>query len=264
MTRHDLLRTTLGALASAGLVTTAACGDASQTPAGAAAGSAASATGAGTVSGDDHAQADWRVSLAPLPYGFDALAAVIDAETMEIHHGRHHQAYVNGLNAALEARPDLQGVALEDILAQVSGLPAAFRNHGGGHWNHDFFWNSMTAPGTGGAPSEALAGAIDEAFGSLDAMKDAFNSAGGGQFGSGWAWLIVNGEGALEITATPNQDNPLMDVASVQGTPILGNDVWEHAYYVQYRNRRGDYLAAWWDVVDWSVASERYAAAVQD
>jgi len=210
MTRHDLLRTTLGALASAGLVTTAACGDASQTPAGAAAGSAASATGAGTVSGDDHAQADWRVSLAPLPYGFDALATVIDAETMELHHGRHHQAYVNGLNAALEARPDLQGMALEDILAQVSGLPAAFRNHGGGHWNHDFFWNSMTAPGTGGAPSEALAGAIDEAFGSLDAMKDAFKSAGGGQFGSGWAWLIVNGEGALEITATPNQDNPLI------------------------------------------------------
>lgn len=262
MTRHQLLRTTLGVLASAGLVTTAACGD-SGAPA---ANSAASVTGAATVSGDVHAQAqaDWRVSLAPLPYGFDALAPVIDAETMEIHHGRHHQAYVNGLNAALEARSDLQGEALEDILARVSGLPIALRNHGGGHWNHDFFWNSMTAPGTGGEPSAELAGAIDEAFGSLDAMKTAFNSAGGGQFGSGWAWLIVNGEGALEVTATPNQDNPLMDVASVQGTPILGNDVWEHAYYVQYRNRRSDYLAAWWDVVDWSVASERYAAAIEN
>lgn len=264
MTRHDLLRTTLGALASAGLVTAAACGEASQTPAGAAASSAGSAASAGAVSSDDHGQAGWRITLAPLPYAFDALAPVIDAETMELHHGRHHQAYVNGLNAALEARPDLQGVALEDILAQVSGLPGAFRNHGGGHWNHDFFWTSMTAPGTGGEPSAELAGAIEEAFGSLDAMKDAFNRAGGSQFGSGWAWLIVNDAGALEVTATPNQDNPLMDVAPVRGTPILGNDVWEHAYYVQYRNRRGDYLSAWWDVVDWSVASERYAAAVQD
>lgn len=264
MTRHDLLRSALGALASAGLVTTGACGEASPTTTGAAASSAASANGAGAVSADDHAQADWRVTLAPLPYAFDALAPVIDAETMELHHGRHHQAYVNGLNAALEARPDLRGVALEDILVQVSGLPAAFRNHGGGHWNHDFFWNSMTAPGTGGAPSEALARAIDQAFGSLDAMREAFNRAGGSQFGSGWAWLIVNGEGALAITATPNQDNPLMDVAAVRGTPILGNDVWEHAYYVQYRNRRGDYLAAWWDVVDWSVVSERYAAVVEN
>lgn len=258
MTRQDLLRSALGALASAGLVTAAACGDSRGTV------NSAAATGAGAVSADDHVQADWRVTLAPLPYAFDALAPVIDAETMELHHGRHHQAYVNGLNAALEARPDLQGVALEDILAQVSGLPEAFRNHGGGHWNHDFFWNSMTAPGTGGAPSEALAGAIDEAFGSLDAMKEVFNRAGGGQFGSGWAWLIVNGEGALEITATPNQDNPLMDVASVQGTPILGNDVWEHAYYVQYRNRRADYLMAWWDVVDWSVVSARHAEAMAD
>ncbi len=264
MTRQDLMRSALGALASAGLITTAACGDSGNAASGAAAGSAAAASGAATAARDDHAEADWRYTLAPLPYAYDALEPVIDAETMQLHHGRHHQAYVNGLNAALEARPDLQGMALEEILARVSGLPVAFRNHGGGHWNHDFFWNSMTAPGTGGAPSEAFASAIDEAFGSLDAMKEAFNRAGGGQFGSGWAWLIVNGEGALEITATPNQDNPLMDVADVQGTPILGNDVWEHAYYVQYRNRRGDYLAAWWDVVDWSVASERYSAAIEN
>ncbi|MBI1265212.1 MAG: superoxide dismutase [Alphaproteobacteria bacterium] len=258
MTRYYLLRSALGALASAGLVTAAACGDSRETV------TAAAATGAGTVSADDHVQADWRVTLAPLPYAFDALEPVIDAETMQLHHSRHHQAYVNGLNGALEARPDLQGVALEDILAQVSRLPEAFRNHGGGHWNHDFFWNSMTAPGTGGAPSEALASAIDQAFGSLDAMKEAFNRAGGGQFGSGWAWLIVNDAGELEITATPNQDNPLMDVADTRGQPILGNDVWEHAYYVQYRNRRADYLAAWWDVVDWAAASARYAEAMAD
>ncbi len=261
MTRHELLRSALGAAMSAGLITTAACGDAGN---GANSAGAAASVAGSAASGDHHAEADWRYTLAPLPYAFDALEPVIDAETMQLHHGRHHQAYVNGLNAALEDRPDLQGVALEEILGQVSGLPVAFRNHGGGHWNHDFFWNSMTAPGTGGEPSADFAAAIDDAFGSLDAMKEAFNRAGGGQFGSGWAWLIVNEAGALEITATPNQDNPLMDVANVQGTPILGNDVWEHAYYVQYRNRRGDYLAAWWDVVDWSVASERYSAAVEN
>ncbi|MCC5996813.1 MAG: superoxide dismutase [Oceanicaulis sp.] len=261
MTRPPSLRTALIALTGAGLFTAAACGETEGPAANSASAGAAAETAANA--GEEQA-ADWRFTLAPLPYAYDALEPVIDAETMEIHHGRHHQAYVNGLNGALEARPDLQGVALEDILAQVSGLPAAFRNHGGGHWNHDFFWNSMTAPGTGGEPSEALAGAIDEAFGSLDAMKEAFNRAGGGQFGSGWAWLIVNEAGALQVTATPNQDNPLMDVAGVRGTPILGNDVWEHAYYLNYRNRRGDYLAAWWDVVDWSAASERYSAAVEN
>lgn len=204
----------------------------------------------------------WRFELAPLPYAYDALEPVIDAETMELHHSRHHQAYVTGLNNALEAREDLHGAALEDLLARVSELPAAFRNHGGGHWNHAFFWESMTAPGTGGAPSGAFAEAINETFGSLDEMKSRFNAAGAGQFGSGWAWLIVNADGGLEITATPNQDNPLMDVAGTRGTPILGNDVWEHAYYVSYRNRRADYLAAWWQVVNWDVASARYDAAV--
>ncbi|XER18693.1 superoxide dismutase [Glycocaulis abyssi] len=201
-------------------------------------------------------------SLPDLPYAYDALEPVIDAETMELHHSRHHQAYVNGLNGALEDRSDLQGVSLEDILARVSDLPGAFRNHGGGHWNHAFFWESMTAPADSGAPSGAFAEAINAQFGSLDEMKSQFNSAGAGQFGSGWAWLIVNGEGDLEITATPNQDNPLMDVAGTRGTPILGNDVWEHAYYVTYRNRRADYLDAWWQVVNWDVASERYDAAM--
>lgn len=204
----------------------------------------------------------WRFELAPLPYAYDALEPVIDAETMELHHSLHHQAYVNGLNNALEAREDLQGVPLEDLLARVGDLQVAFRNHGGGHCNHAFFWESMTAPGTGGAPSGAFAEAINATFGSLDEMKSQFNSAGAGQFGSGWAWLIVNGDGELEITATPNQDNPLMDVAGTRGTPILGNDVWEHAYYVSYRNRRGEYLEAWWQVVNWDVASARYDAAV--
>lgn len=201
-------------------------------------------------------------SLPDLPYAYDALEPVIDAETMELHHSRHHQTYVNGLNGALEDRSDLQGTSLEDILARVSDLPKAFRNHGGGHWNHTFFWESMTAPSNSGAPSGALAEAINARFGSLDEMKSQFNSAGAGQFGSGWAWLIVNGNGELEITATPNQDNPLMDVAGTRGTPILGNDVWEHAYYLNYRNRRADYLDAWWQVVNWDVASERYDAAV--
>lgn len=201
-------------------------------------------------------------TLPDLPYAYDALEPVIDAETMELHHSRHHQTYVNGLNGALDNRSDLQGVALEDILARVSELPAAFRNHGGGHWNHAFFWESMTAPANSGQPSGAFAEAINAKFGSLDEMKNQFNSAGAGQFGSGWAWLIVNEAGELEITATPNQDNPLMDVAATRGTPILGNDVWEHAYYVTYRNRRADYLAAWWQVVNWDVASQRYDAAV--
>lgn len=204
----------------------------------------------------------WRFELAPLPYAYDALEPVIDAETMELHHSRHHQTYVNGLNSALEAREDLQGTPLEEILARVSDLPTAFRNHGGGHWNHAFFWESMTAPADSGAPSGAFAEAINATFGSIDEMKSQFNSAGAGQFGSGWAWLIVNGDGELEITATPNQDNPLMDVAGTRGTPILGNDVWEHAYYVTYRNRRADYLEAWWQVVNWDVASARYDAAV--
>lgn len=236
-------RTAAAAFASLGLVTAAACADSAANP-------------------QEETQAMSNFSLPALPYAYDALQPVIDAETMELHHTRHHQTYVNGLNGALEDRADLQGTSLEDILARVSELPKAFRNHGGGHWNHTFFWESMTAPSESGAPSGALAEAINAKFGSLDEMKSQFNSAGAGQFGSGWAWLIVNGDGELEITATPNQDNPLMDVADTRGTPILGNDVWEHAYYVTYRNRRADYLDAWWQVVNWDVAGERYDAAV--
>jgi len=200
-------------------------------------------------------------TLAPLPYPHDALEPVIDTRTMQIHHGMHHQAYVDNLNRAVAADPSLRGLTLEALMARMSTLPAAVRNNGGGHWNHDFFWRTMTRPGQGGAPSAALAAAIDRDFGSLDKFKAAFKTAGTGRFGSGWAWLIVGADGRLQITSTPNQDNPLMDLVAERGTPLLGNDVWEHAYYLQYQNRRGDYLDAWWQVVDWSVVSQRYAAA---
>lgn len=200
-------------------------------------------------------------ALAPLPYPYDALEPVIDTRTMQIHHGKHHQAYVDNLNRAVAADPSLRGLTLEALMARMSTLPAAVRNNGGGHWNHDFFWRTMTRPGQGGAPSAALAAAIDRDFGSLDKFKAAFKAAGTGRFGSGWAWLIVGTDGRLQITSTPNQDNPLMDLVADRGTPLLGNDVWEHAYYLQYQNRRGDYLDAWWQVVDWSVVSQRYAAA---
>ncbi|MBU3672480.1 MAG: superoxide dismutase [Sinobacteraceae bacterium] len=199
--------------------------------------------------------------LAPLPYPHNALAPVIDEQTMQIHHGRHHKAYVDNLNAAIAKDPALQGKSLEALHAVMSQLPVAVRNNGGGHWNHTFFWQSMTRPGQGGAPSAALQAAINRDFGSQDAFKAAFKAAGLGRFGSGWAWLIVGADGKLKITSTPNQDNPLMDLVPERGTPLLGNDVWEHAYYLQYQNKRGDYLDAWWQVVDWNVVSTRYAAA---
>ncbi|MEA1071270.1 superoxide dismutase [Sphingomonas sp. LY160] len=198
-------------------------------------------------------------SVPDLPYDYGALAPTIDEATMKLHHDKHHQAYVDKLNDAVKADSSLEGKNLEDILASISSQPAAVRNNGGGHWNHSFFWESMT-PG-GGQPSGALAEAIDKTFGSLDAMKEKFNAAGVGQFGSGWVWLVAGEGGALEIVATPNQDNPLMDVVSSNGTPILGNDVWEHAYYLTYNNRRPDYLKAWWDVVNWDKAGERYDGA---
>ncbi|WP_324807799.1 superoxide dismutase [Sphingomonas sp. LY29] len=198
-------------------------------------------------------------SVPDLPYDYGALAPTIDEATMKLHHDKHHQAYVDKLNDAVKADSSLEGKDLEDILASISSQPAAVRNNGGGHWNHSFFWETMK-PG-GGQPSGALAEAIDKTFGSLDAMKEKFNAAGVGQFGSGWVWLVAGEGGALEIVATPNQDNPLMDVVSSNGTPILGNDVWEHAYYLTYNNRRPDYLKAWWDVVNWDKASERYDAA---
>lgn len=198
-------------------------------------------------------------SLAPLPYAYDALAPVIDEQTMRIHHGRHHQAYVDNLNKAVAASPALAGLSLEALLTEVSKAGDAVRNNGGGHWNHTFFWQSMTRPGQGGSPAPDLLAAINRDFGSIDQFKAAFRAAGLARFGSGWAWLIVTPDGKLKITSTPNQDNPLMDIVADRGQPILGNDVWEHAYYLQYQNRRGDYLDAWWQLVDWTVISRRYA-----
>jgi Fe-Mn family superoxide dismutase len=198
--------------------------------------------------------------LPPLPYSHDALAPVIDEQTMRLHHGKHHQAYVDNLNKAVDSDPSLQGRDLADLLREASGLPKVVRNNGGGHWNHSFFWEAMTKPGSS-EPQGELKDAITSKWGSLDDFKEKFNAAGVGQFGSGWVWLVATDSGGLEITATPNQDNPLMDVCDVRGTPILGNDVWEHAYYLTYQNRRADYLKNWWDVVDWNKASERLSLA---
>lgn len=197
--------------------------------------------------------------LAPLPYPDSALEPVIDQRTMQIHHGRHHKAYVDNLNTAIAADARLAGLTLEALLRKVSELPAAVRNNGGGHWNHTFFWETLTRPATGGAPSAELQAALQRDFGSVEQFKAAFKAAGTSRFGSGWVWLIVGADGRLKITSTANQDNPLMDVVSERGTPLLGNDVWEHAYYLQYQNRRGDYLDAWWQLVDWSVVSRRFA-----
>ncbi len=205
--------------------------------------------------------------LAPLPYPKEALEPHIDAQTMEIHHGKHHQAYVTNLNKALAGNAALEAKSLEALIKDLASVPDAIRgpvrNNGGGHWNHTFFW-SLMGPNAGGAPSGALAAAINAAFGSFDAFKEKFEAAGVGRFGSGWAWLVVNG-GKLEIASTANQDNPLMGkaVAGVEGAPILGVDVWEHAYYLKYQNRRADYLKAWWNVVNWAGAAQRYEAATR-
>lgn len=200
-------------------------------------------------------------ALPALPYALDALAPAIDAKTMEIHHGKHHNAYVDNLNKEVAAQEALSGKTLADILANVSQYNTAVRNNAGGHWNHSFFWTLMAPATQTGKISPELAQAIKDAFGSEDDFKAAFEKAGLGRFGSGWAWLIVNAEGKLQVTSTPNQDNPLMDVAETKGTPILGNDVWEHAYYITYQNRRADYLKSWWSVVNWDKVSENYAAA---
>lgn len=199
--------------------------------------------------------------LAPLPYSTDALEPVIDAQTMAIHHGKHHQAYVDNLNRAINSDAALADLSIEQLLARVETLPNSIRNNAGGHWNHTLFWQIMASPGSGGQPSQDLAHAIDAQFGSLEEFKAAFKSAGLAQFGSGWAWLIVKPDGTLAITTTANQDNPLMAGAKQPGTPILGNDVWEHAYYLRYQNRRGDYLDAWWQVVNWAEVSRRFAVA---
>ncbi len=197
-------------------------------------------------------------TLPALPYAADALEPHIDTATMQIHHGKHHQAYVDNLNKAIDGTPNANR-SLEELVKVAGTISPAVRNNGGGHWNHTFFWESL-APKGGGAPSGKLADAINAAFGSFDAFREKFNNAGMTRFGSGWAWLIVK-DGKLEISSTPNQDNPLMDVAEVKGTPILGADVWEHAYYLKYQNKRADYLAAFWNVVNWSKVAERFEAA---
>jgi superoxide dismutase, Fe-Mn family len=194
-------------------------------------------------------------TLPQLPYGHDALEPHIDTQTMQIHHGKHHQAYVDNLNKAI-AGGEHENKNLEDLVRSAGTISPAVRNNGGGHWNHSFFWESL-APNAGGQPEGKLAEAINSAFGSFDAFKEKFNNAGMTRFGSGWAWLIVK-DGKLEVSSTPNQDNPLMDVAEVKGTPILGADVWEHAYYLKYQNKRADYLAAFWNVVNWKKVSERF------
>jgi Fe-Mn family superoxide dismutase len=208
------------------------------------------------------AQAQAPFKLDPLPYAADALEPVIDEKTMTLHHGKHHQGYVNGLNKAVEADSKLKSLKLEELLARAGSLPEAVRNNAGGHWNHTLFWESMAPADKVGKASADLLKAINSQFGSLDDFKAEFKQAGLGRFGSGWVWLIVDGSGKLQITSTPNQDNPLMDVADTKGTPILGNDVWEHAYYLKHNNRRGDYLDGWWRVVDWKKISERYGKAV--
>ncbi len=195
-------------------------------------------------------------SLPKLPYDFNALEPHIDAKTMEIHHGKHHQAYVNNLNAAIEKHPELADKSIEDLLKDLNAIPedirTAVRNNGGGHWNHSMFWEIMSPKG-GGEPKGAVADAIKSAFGDFAAFKEKFNAAGVGRFGSGWAWLVKDGSG-VAITSTPNQDNPHMEGK----TAILGVDVWEHAYYLNYQNRRPDYLAAWWNVVNWDEVAKRY------
>ena len=198
-------------------------------------------------------------TLSPLPYAHEALEPHIDTLTMQIHHGKHHQAYVDNLNKAIAAT-EHENKSIEELVANAGKISAAVRNNGGGHWNHTFFWESL-APNSGGTPKGELAAAIDAAFGSFDAFKEKFANAGMTRFGSGWAWLCMNDKKELFISSTPNQDNPLMDVAEVKGTPLLGVDVWEHAYYLKYQNRRADYLGAFWNVISWNKIEARYQAA---
>ena len=197
--------------------------------------------------------------LDPLPYANDALEPHFDALTMEIHHDRHHNAYVTNLNAAV-AGTDLEGKSLEELMANISKAPAPVRNNGGGHYNHSLFWNILS-PNGGGEPKGALAEAINAKFGSFENLKAEFKKAAIGRFGSGWAWLCAKADGEVNICSTPNQDNPLMDVAECKGHPIIGLDVWEHAYYLKFQNKRPDYIDAFWSVVSWDVAEARYQAA---
>lgn len=196
-------------------------------------------------------------TLPALPYAPAALEPHIDSRTMEIHHGKHHNAYVTNLNNAIAGKPE-ESLSVEEICKNISKYPVAVRNNGGGHYNHSLFWTLM-APNAGGNPSGALADAINASFGTFEEFKTKFAAAGVGRFGSGWAWLTKDSAGKLVISSTPNQDNPLMDIAEVKGTPVLALDVWEHAYYLNYQNRRPDYITAWWNVVNWNEAAKRFA-----
>ena len=198
--------------------------------------------------------------LPKLSYAYNALEPNIDARTMEIHHGKHHQAYVTNLNNAI-AGTDAESMSIEAICKNISKYPAAVRNNGGGHFNHSLFWTIMK-PGGGGSPTGKLSEAINSAFGNFEELKAKLNTAGITRFGSGWAWLVVGADKKLSISSTPNQDNPLMDIAENKGIPVMGIDVWEHAYYLNYQNRRPDYLNAWWNVVNWDEISARYTAAL--
>ena len=195
-------------------------------------------------------------TLPALPYAHDALEPHIDTLTMQIHHGKHHQAYVDNLNKAIAGTPH-ENKSLEDLIENAGSISPAVRNNGGGHWNHTFFWNSL-ASNAGGSPTGRLAESINEAFESFDEFKTKFAQAGVGRFGSGWIWLIVKKDGKLDISSTPNQDNPLMDIAETKGVPLLGIDVWEHAYYLKYQNKRPDYLTAIWNVISWDKVAERF------
>ena len=204
--------------------------------------------------------------LPPLPYDKKALEPHIDAMTMEIHHGKHHNTYVTNLNKAIAGKADLENKSIEDLIRNLDAVPqdirGAVRNNGGGHFNHSMFWKWM-APNSGGAPKGKLGDDINSTFGGFDKFKEQFEAAGVGRFGSGWAWLVVNSSGKLEIVSTANQDNPVMgkNYAGCEGKPIIGCDVWEHAYYLKYQNRRADYLKAWWNVINWSEADKNYQAA---
>jgi Fe-Mn family superoxide dismutase len=204
--------------------------------------------------------------LPTLPYALDALEPHIDAKTMEIHHGKHHAAYIANLNKAIEGNADLEAKTIDELITDLGAVPEgirnAVRNNGGGHANHALFW-SILSPNAGGAPTGDLGAAIDSAFGSFDAFKDAFKNASLTRFGSGWAWLVVKADGTLAVTSTPNQDNPIMGEAAgcCGSTPLVGLDVWEHAYYLNYQNRRPDYVDAFWKVVNWNAVAERFAAA---
>ncbi|WP_430418181.1 superoxide dismutase [Phenylobacterium sp.] len=206
------------------------------------------------------ASATAAFTLPALPYAAAALEPVIDTQTMQIHYGRHHQGYVNNLNAAVAATPALQGKSLDAILGEVSKHPPAVRNNAGGHYNHSLFWRLMAPVGQGGEPSAALKAQVERDFGSMEAFRKAFEAAGAQRFGSGWAWLIWTGD-KLAVVSTPNQDNPLMDDAPVKGAPIVANDVWEHAYYLKHQNNRGAYLAGWWTVLNWNEANRLFDAA---